>query len=103
MTKGEILRTYRHMSAEDQQIFNRWLKTNAVIGSIVSAALVAMALSGPDMPGPGPRQAVAQNAEASEISAAAAQREQSGTVSPHELTIRLAPDQIPVIQVDEPY
>ena len=103
MTKGQISRMYQQLSTEDRRTFDRWLKANTVIGSIFSAALVAMALSASDPSVPGPRQATAQSAEAGEIGAAAAQGDRSGVVSPHELTIRFTPDQIPAMQVDEPF
>jgi hypothetical protein len=34
------------MSAEDRHTFDRWLKANAVVGSIFAAGLFAMALAG---------------------------------------------------------
>jgi hypothetical protein len=46
MAKGRIIQQYRSMSPEDPLTFNRWLKANAVVGLIVSAGLVAMALAG---------------------------------------------------------
>jgi hypothetical protein len=95
MTKGEIVSAYRHMSNEDRDCFDRWLKANAVVGSIFAAALMAMAVAGSD---PGPRHAMAQVGEAS-----AATSQDDGLVSPSALTIRLSPDQIPVQQVDEPF
>jgi hypothetical protein len=101
MTKSEIYQTYQRMSEDKQRTFNRWLTANLAIGSLFSAALVAMAISASDAEMPGPRHATAQNAQASNVGAPA--KEQSGIVSPYELTIRFAPDQLPVQQVDEPY
>jgi hypothetical protein len=46
MAKGKIIQQYRTMSPEDQLTFNRWLKANAVVGLVVLAALVAMAVVG---------------------------------------------------------
>jgi hypothetical protein len=46
MGKGRILQEYKSMSADDRRTFDRWLKANAVIGAIVSLALVAMAVVG---------------------------------------------------------
>jgi hypothetical protein len=94
MTKSEIVHTYRQMSAEDPG-FDRWLKANAVVGSIFAAALVAMAVAGSD---PGPRHAMAQVGEA-----IAAMSQDDGQVSPTALTIQFAPGQLPVQQVDEPF
>ena len=46
MEKGRIFEQYRSMSPEDQRTFNRWVTANAVVGLVVSAALVAMAVVG---------------------------------------------------------
>jgi hypothetical protein len=46
MTKGEILAQYKNLSPEDRRSFDRWLRGNAVVGSIFGVALVAMALGG---------------------------------------------------------
>ena len=46
MAEGRIFESYQKMSAEDRIEFNRWLKANAVVASIFSAALVAMAFVG---------------------------------------------------------
>jgi len=46
MAEGRISESYQKMSAEDRIEFNRWLKANAVVASIFSAALVAMAFVG---------------------------------------------------------
>jgi hypothetical protein len=46
MAKGEIFQRYKLLSKGDQATFDRWLKANAVVGLILVAALVAMALAG---------------------------------------------------------
>lgn len=46
MAEGRLSESYQKMSAEDRMEFNRWLKANAVVASIFSAALVAMAFVG---------------------------------------------------------
>jgi|ERR1700730_7722686 hypothetical protein len=46
MTKGEILAQYKNLSPEDRRSFDRWLRGNAVVGSIFGVALVAIALGG---------------------------------------------------------
>jgi hypothetical protein len=46
MAKGRIFEQYRSMSPEDQRTFNRWVMANAVVGLVVSTALVAMAVVG---------------------------------------------------------
>ena len=46
MGKGDIPHYYKTMSAEDQRTFNRWIKRNAIVGSILAIGLMAMALVG---------------------------------------------------------
>jgi len=110
MTKGEILQTYKHMAADDQRTFERWLKANAVIGSMFAAVIFAMAWAGSDASGP--RHATAQSTENTAFSARQGNDEQrtsetdgegSRILSVYELTIRIAPDQLPLQQVDEPF
>src|SRR5262245_66459124 len=43
MTKGEIIAQYRTMSEADRRTFDRWLKLNMVIGSVLTTALLFMA------------------------------------------------------------
>ena len=45
-SKGQILDQYRTLSSQDQATFRRWLRLNVVVGSILTAGLVAMALVG---------------------------------------------------------
>jgi hypothetical protein len=52
-SKGQILVQFRTMSPEDQATFRRWLRLNAVVGSILAAGLVAMALVGSNADRPG--------------------------------------------------
>jgi hypothetical protein len=47
MTKGQIFAKYKHLSPEDQRTFDRWLRANAIVGSLLWAGLLAIALSGP--------------------------------------------------------
>jgi hypothetical protein len=102
MHKGDILlRHYKDMSAEDQRTFDRWLKANLVIGSIVAAGIVAMALAGSNALGP--RSAVANDPVATGAQASETQRTPTGPLSAYELMIRMAPDRLPVEQVDEPF
>ena len=95
MTKGEMLAHYKDMSAEDQRSFDRWLKTNMVIASIVTVGLLCMALAGA---GAGANSFGPNSAIADSRSAVA-----SGSLSPYELMARLAPGELPVQQVDEPF
>ena len=46
MTKSQILRTYKDPSIDERREFNRWANTNAVFGSIIAIALIAMAAAG---------------------------------------------------------
>jgi uncharacterized membrane protein len=46
MAEGRIAEFYQKISAEDRIEFDRWLKANAVVASIFSAAMVAMAFVG---------------------------------------------------------
>jgi hypothetical protein len=95
MTKGEMLAYYKDMSAEDQRKFDRWLKTNMVIASIVAVGLLCMALAGA---GAGPNSFGPSSAVADPRPAIA-----SGSLSAYELMARLAPGELPVQQVDEPF
>src|SRR5437899_1828482 len=46
MRTSDILLIYKTMSAEDKRAFDRRIKASAVIGSILVAGLIAMALVG---------------------------------------------------------
>jgi hypothetical protein len=46
MGKGKIFDQYKTLSPDDRRTFDRWLKGNAVFGSIMAAGLVAMAVAG---------------------------------------------------------
>jgi hypothetical protein len=46
MIKGDILARYKSFSPEERSCFDRWMRTNAVAGSIFAVALVTMALAG---------------------------------------------------------
>jgi hypothetical protein len=41
-----VLRELRNMSPEDQLEFDRWLKANAIVGSILAVGMLLMALGG---------------------------------------------------------
>jgi hypothetical protein len=97
MTKGEIIGQYKTMSAQDQRTFDRWLKANLVIGSAISAGLLFMAFGGPTLVTPG--SAVADGKPTIESSAPIPGR----AMTPFDLMIRIAPDALPVEQVDEPF
>jgi hypothetical protein len=79
MSTGYFVRQYRTMSPEDRRTFDRWLKANAVVGSIIAAGLFAMALAGST----GPRDAtVANNNDASKV---VASEKNHSVSSPQEL------------------
>jgi hypothetical protein len=46
MTKGQIIRQSKYLSPEDRLTFDRWLVSNAVVGSIITIGIVAMAIAG---------------------------------------------------------
>jgi hypothetical protein len=94
MSNGEAFRAYGRMSAEDRRAFDRWLTANAVIGSIFAGALLLMALAETHVAGPS--HAAANGRVTTEQGVRGDQR----SLSPHELTIRLAPDQLPAQQFD---
>jgi hypothetical protein len=97
MTRHDLLQ-YKNVSAEEQRSFNRWLKVSAVVGSIFAAVVVAIAIAASD---PGPREAGAKSPKTTKFGASE-QHDASRVMSAYELIIRIAPDQLPVEQVDEP-
>jgi hypothetical protein len=46
MGRGKILDQYKTVSPDNRLKFDRWLKSNAIIGLILAAGLVAMAVAG---------------------------------------------------------
>src|SRR5215469_1771444 len=46
--RGEIFNQYEKLNSEDQKVFRRWLWVNAVIGAILLAGLIALAVNVPD-------------------------------------------------------
>jgi|RhiMethySRZTD1v2_1073278.scaffolds.fasta_scaffold2199878_2 hypothetical protein len=45
MGKG-VMREYQRLSPEDKRTFDRWLRTNAILGPILAVGMLAMALAG---------------------------------------------------------
>ena len=78
MTTLDILSMHENMSAEDQRAFDRWITAIAVIGSILGAGLVAMALVGPTSMRAG--HAVIHDTKAPEFSTAETRAERSGVL-----------------------
>jgi hypothetical protein len=63
MAKGFVLYSVQRMSRQDRRAFDRWLKANVVVGLILAAGLVAMALVGASSTPPG--EATAANSKPS--------------------------------------
>jgi hypothetical protein len=51
MTTGHILSQYKGLSSANQHTFDLWLRTNAIVGSMLGVAVVAMAIGGALGPG----------------------------------------------------
>jgi len=51
MTECQSLLRHKDHSSADQRMFDLWLRANAVIGSILGVAIVAMAIGGARGPG----------------------------------------------------
>jgi hypothetical protein len=45
-SRQQMLLQYKKMSPQEQDAFSRWLRLNAVLGSMIAMGLVAMALAG---------------------------------------------------------
>jgi hypothetical protein len=45
--RGEITYEYRKLNSEDQKTFRRWLWANTVVGAILLAGLIALAVNVP--------------------------------------------------------
>jgi hypothetical protein len=45
--RGEIINEYRKLNSEDQKAFRRFLWTNAVVGAILLAGLIVLAVNVP--------------------------------------------------------
>ena len=103
MTRSELLKTtFAQESAKDPGAFDRWLRTNVAIASIFAAAVLGMALGSSNAPGPAQAiagEAIAGDATAAEIGTPAPDR----VLSSYELTVRIAPDQLPLEQVEQPF
>jgi hypothetical protein len=97
MTKGDLIGQYKTMSAEDRCTFERWIKFNLAAGCLIVAGLLFMAFGGPDLFTPS--EAVAKSKAATESAAPVPGR----AMSPFDLMIRIAPDGLPIEQVDQPF
>ena len=45
--RGEFINEYQRLNSEDQKTFRRWLWANTVVGAILLAGLIALALKLP--------------------------------------------------------
>ena len=100
MTQSEY-RTYLRMVTKDRNAFDRWMKASAIVGSIFAAAVAIMAVA--TYRSPISERVIAGSMLGTEISASARHGEPTVGLSPHEMTIRMAPDQFPVQHVVDPF
>lgn len=96
MTKGDIFRQ-ESLSATDHDRFDRWFKANVLAGAIVGLGLGIISLASSNSLGP--QAALADSGAPIEEAATGG----TPALSAYELMIRIAPDQLPVQQVAEPY
>jgi hypothetical protein len=45
--RGEMINEYQKLNSEDQKAFRRWLWVNVVVGAILLAGLIALAVNVP--------------------------------------------------------
>ena len=45
--RGEMINRYQKLNSEDQKTFRRWLWANTVVGAILLAGLIALAVNVP--------------------------------------------------------
>jgi hypothetical protein len=45
--RGEFINEYKKLNSEDQKTFRRWLWANTVVGALLLAGLIALALNVP--------------------------------------------------------
>ena len=83
MTTFDLFPVHKNMSAEDQRAFDCWITAIAVIGSILGAGLVAVALVGPTSMRAG--HAVIHDTKAPEFSAAETRAERSGVLLKYQI------------------
>ena len=98
MTQSEH-RGYLHLWTTDRDAFDRWMKASVVAGALFAAAVLVMALG--STKGPGPQQAAMGGMPATEISGSA--RQSQASMSPYQLMLQSAPDQLPLQPVHEPF
>jgi hypothetical protein len=67
LEKRDIVKKW---SPQDWREFDRWIKANAIIGSLLAAGLFAMAVAGAPSAGSGDAAAAAGNSSGTEITTA---------------------------------
>ena len=87
MGEGNMAFDYGKLSREDEHIFNRWLKANAIGGTIFAIGLIAMALAGSRSVGPGDAE-VASSTNASGAAVSEQRRRRPGVVTTRNPKIR---------------
>jgi hypothetical protein len=88
MGKGQIAFYLKQMSAEDQCSFNRWLKANAILGSIFTAGIIAMAVAGSMSAGPRDAAVASSTSASGGAMPEARRRPMGGVVTTQEPKIR---------------
>jgi hypothetical protein len=84
MGNGYLVRRYVTTSPDERRTFDRWLGRNAVLGLIIAAGLLVMALAGSTSVAPR-NTAATINASASNVVASKKHDRQSGASSRQEL------------------
>ena len=104
MTRHELIRQqYSDFSKEDRQTFDRWLRANALVASLFSAALIAMAFaSGPFSVGPRTATAKGPGAD-TDFTSSSRSRPRTEPLSVQEMMKKIDLDELPTQRVDEPY
>lgn len=87
MGEGNMAFDYGKLSPEDEHIFNRWLKANAIGGAIFAIGLIAMALAGSRSVGPRDAE-VASSTNASGVAVSEQRRRRPGVVTTQNPKIR---------------
>jgi hypothetical protein len=83
MTTFDLLPVHKNMSADDRRAFDRWITAIALVGLILGAGLVAVALVGPTSMRAG--HAVTQSTKAPEFSAPETRAERSGVLLKYQI------------------
>jgi len=88
MGKGNVSSYYKKLSVEDQRTFDRWLKANAILGSIFAVIIIAMALMGSRSVGPGDAAVTSSATSASDVASSQQRRNQADVMATQGHVIR---------------